>query len=116
MAVFSVVLERHGRVDPGRGMGLPMCVATLPPATRSRLRATQSRVTLGHTGRALTADRRTTLSFVLVGLATLVRLAGAFAAAWSMPLLVASAGFWIAGFGVFVLNNASFLLRPRDAR
>jgi hypothetical protein len=42
VTVFSVVFERHGRVDPARGMGFPMCVATRPPATRSGLHATHS--------------------------------------------------------------------------
>jgi uncharacterized protein involved in response to NO len=77
--------------------------------------AVMPRVTLGHTGRALTADRTTSLIFILVGLAALVRLAAAFVAVWSVPLLVASAGFWIAGFGLFILSYGSFLLKPREA-
>jgi uncharacterized protein involved in response to NO len=78
--------------------------------------AVMPRATLGHTGRALAANRTTTLIFALVGLAALVRIAAAFTAEWTMPLLVASAGFWIAGFGLFVLSYGSFLLKPRDAR
>jgi hypothetical protein len=35
VTVFSVVFERHGRADPVRGMGVAMCVATRPPATRN---------------------------------------------------------------------------------
>jgi uncharacterized protein involved in response to NO len=76
--------------------------------------AVMTRTTLGHTGRALTANRITGLIYILVGLAAVVRLAAAFDADWSMPLLVASACFWIAGFGLFVLSYGRFLLKPRD--
>jgi uncharacterized protein involved in response to NO len=78
--------------------------------------AVMPRVTLGHTGRTLTATRMTSLCFVLVGLAALLRVAAPFTAEWTMPLLIASACFWIAGFGLFVLGYGPFLLKPRDAR
>jgi uncharacterized protein involved in response to NO len=77
--------------------------------------AVMTRTTLGHTGRALTANGVTGLIYILVGLAAVVRLAAAFDSDWSMPLLVASACFWIAGFGLFVLSYGRFLLKPREA-
>jgi uncharacterized protein involved in response to NO len=77
--------------------------------------AVMTRTTLGHTGRSLTANCTTGLIYLLVGLAAVVRLAAAFDAGWTMPLLFASASFWIAGFGLFVLSYGPFLLKPRDA-
>ena len=76
--------------------------------------AVMPRVTLGPTGRALTANRTTSLSFL--GLAALVRLAAAFVVEWSMPLLIVSACFWIAGFGLFGLNYGPLLIKPGDTR
>jgi uncharacterized protein involved in response to NO len=78
--------------------------------------AVMTRTTLGHTGRSLSANRVTGLIYILVGLAAVVRVAAAFTADWIMPLLIASACFWIAGFGIFLLSYGPFLLRPRDVR
>jgi uncharacterized protein involved in response to NO len=78
--------------------------------------AVMTRTTLGHTGRSLSADRLTGLIYVLLGLAAVVRVAAAFEADWAMQLLVVSAGFWIAGFGLFLWSYGPFLLKPRDAR
>ena len=78
--------------------------------------AVMTRTTLGHTGRSLTANRTTGLIYILIGLAALVRIAAAFDADWSMPLLVASASFWIVGFGLFILNYGPFRLKPRHVR
>ncbi len=61
--------------------------------------AVMTRATRGHTGRGLAADRATSMIYVLVTLAAIARVAAAFAAAWTLPLLVVSAGLWIAAFG-----------------
>lgn len=78
--------------------------------------AVMTRTTLGHTGRSLSANRITGLIYILVGLAAVVRVATAFEADWTMPLLIASACFWIVAFGMFLLSYGPFLLRPRDVR
>jgi uncharacterized protein involved in response to NO len=78
--------------------------------------AVMTRTTLGHTGRALSANRVTSLIYILVGLAAVIRVAAAFGADWTMPLLIASACFWIAGFGLFLLSYGRFLLTPRGVR
>ena len=78
--------------------------------------AVMTRTTLGHTGRTLTANRITGLIYILVGLAAVIRVTAAFEADWTMPCLIASACFWIAGFGLFLLTYGPFLLKPRDAR
>jgi hypothetical protein len=45
-----------------------------------------------------------------------VRVAAAFEAEWAMPCLIASACFWISGFGLFLLSYGPFLLKARDVR
>ena len=64
--------------------------------------AVMSRVTLGHTGRELTADRPTVVAFVLINAAAIARVA----AAWNgsdVILLTLSAGCWMVAFGLFEL-------------
>lgn len=78
--------------------------------------AVMTRTTLGHTGRTLTANRTTGLIYILVGLAAIIRVTAAFEADWTIPCLIVSACFWIAGFGLFLLTYGPFLLEPRDAR
>ena len=77
--------------------------------------AVMTRVTLGHTGRDLSADRVTGLIYVLVTLAAITRVAAAFGADWTIALLIVSAGCWIAAFGLFVVCYGPMLLFPRDA-
>jgi uncharacterized protein involved in response to NO len=101
------------------GVDVPLSAAihTLTAgAVGTMILAVMTRTTLGHTGRTLSANRVTGLIYVLVGLAAVVRVAAAFEADWTMPCLIASACFWIAGFGLFLLSYGPFLLKPRDAR
>ncbi|MGO8918950.1 MAG: NnrS family protein [Stellaceae bacterium] len=76
--------------------------------------AVMTRVTRGHTGRDLSADRATRLIYILVTLAAITRVAAAFAGDLTLLLLIVSACFWIAGFGGFVLSYGPMLLLPRD--
>ncbi len=78
--------------------------------------AVMTRATLGHTGRALTADRATASVFVLVNLAALARVASAFSADWAMSLLMASAASWVGAFGVFLLSYGPILVLPVERR
>ena len=75
--------------------------------------AVMTRATRGHTGRELSADGATSLIFVLVTLAAITRVAAAIWAAWMMPLIIASAVFWIAAFLLFVAAYGPMLLLPR---
>jgi uncharacterized protein involved in response to NO len=77
--------------------------------------AVMTRVTLGHTGRELTAGGPTVLLYVLVTLAAVTRVAAGFAVAWYQPLLIVSAASWVAAFGGFVIVYGPMLLRPRFA-
>ena len=76
--------------------------------------AVMTRVSRGHTGRALTADRTTAVMYVLVGLAATARIAAALAGRAQEDLLIAAALLWIGAFGLFALRYAPFLVRPRS--
>lgn len=76
--------------------------------------AVMTRATRGHTGRDLTADRGTRLIYLLVSLAAITRVVAAFGIAWILPLLFASACFWVAAFAVFLLRYGPMLLGPRE--
>lgn len=77
--------------------------------------AVMTRVSRGHTGRQLSADRATTLTYALVILAAVARIAAALAVGAREDLLLAAAALWIAAFGIFALRYAPFLLRPRSS-
>ncbi|HXZ02828.1 MAG TPA: NnrS family protein [Stellaceae bacterium] len=104
-------------------LGMAELDADLPPsaaihaltagAIGTMVLAVMTRVARGHTGRALSADRATSLIYVLVGLAALARVVAVFAGAWTLPLLVVSAGLWVAAFAGFVLRYGPMLLLPR---
>jgi uncharacterized protein involved in response to NO len=73
-----------------------------------------TRVTRGHTGRALSADSATAAIYVLVNIAAIVRVVAAVGEAWTMPLLVASASLWIGAFVLFVISYGPMLLLPQS--
>lgn len=80
----------------------------------SLLLAMASRVSLGHSGRPLKADRLTWGLFWLLQLTALVRMAPDL-----LPGLVAyraislAAGLWLIGFGIWAWRYAPFYWRPR---
>ena len=74
--------------------------------------AVMTRSTLGHTGRELKADRATTLIYVAIVLATLLRFVAAFFPA-ETPILHLAATLWIAAFFGFALHYGPMVLRPR---
>jgi uncharacterized protein involved in response to NO len=75
--------------------------------------AVMTRASLGHSGRALTADVWTTLIYVLVTGAALARITahafGANYAAW----IDAAGGLWIAAFTLFAVRYAPILLQRK---
>jgi uncharacterized protein involved in response to NO len=73
-------------------------------AAGSMILAVMTRATLGHTGRALTADRVTTAIYLLVFASATLRLTAAFLAFAYLPLLMASATAWIAAFLLFAIR------------
>jgi uncharacterized protein involved in response to NO len=75
--------------------------------------AVMTRVTRGHTGRPLEANRSTTVIYLLITAAALIRVAAEFAGAASMSLLGVSAALWVASFGLFILCYGAMLILPR---
>jgi uncharacterized protein involved in response to NO len=71
-----------------------------------------TRVSLGHTGRPLAADRITGLIYLLVILAAVARVAAAASGSPPMAIEIAAA-LWIGGFGLFALRYGPILLAPR---
>lgn len=106
-------------------LGLTLLDADLPQsaaihsltagAIGTMILAVMTRVARGHSGRDLSADRVTSLIYILVILAAITRVAAALAPGWTMPLLVVSACLWISAFGVFLLVYGPMLLLPREA-
>jgi uncharacterized protein involved in response to NO len=74
-----------------------------------------TRATRGHTGRALSADRVTSVIYGLVTVAAITRVVAAFAAGWTLPLLIVAGGCWIAAFGLFAVCYGAMLLVPRTS-
>ena len=79
-----------------------------------------TRTAMGHTGRPLKADRSMVTSYLLVLLATVLRLAALSTlvpAAAVLPLLHSSAAAWVCAFGLYLWRFVPWLIRPRaDAR
>ena len=72
--------------------------------------AVMTRASLGHTGRALVADRATVAIYLLITLAALLRVASPFLGAQAV-LVTSLAGLaWSAGFATFALHYGSFLI------
>jgi len=74
--------------------------------------AVMTRATLGHTGRALRADRATVLIYLALLASVAVRLCAGVWDAHIMPLHMVSAVLWIAAFGGFALCYGGMLIRP----
>ena len=75
-----------------------------------------TRAARGHTGRALTASRATVIVYLLVVIATFVRLATMFVPSFATVLLDLAALAWFGAFTIFAISYAPmFLLPSRDA-
>jgi uncharacterized protein involved in response to NO len=75
--------------------------------------AVMTRATRGHSGRELSADRATSLIYLLVSAAAVARIAAACSNNWMKPLLALSVAFWMAAFAGFVLTYWPMLAEPR---
>jgi uncharacterized protein involved in response to NO len=76
--------------------------------------AVMTRVTLGHTGRRLTADRLTSAIYILITAAAVTRVAAAWVGE-STILLNLSAILWVASFALFLLCYGPMLISPKLA-
>jgi uncharacterized protein involved in response to NO len=75
--------------------------------------AVMTRATLGHTGRALVASRPTVAAYVLITIAALLRIAGAFTPDLYLILVETSGLLWSLAFGLFLWVYAPILVSPR---
>ncbi len=75
--------------------------------------AVMTRVTRGHTGRDLSADAPTSVTYGLVMLAAIVRISAEFTVDRRETLLVLSAALWIGAFALFALHYGPLFIRPR---
>lgn len=73
--------------------------------------AVMTRATLGHSGRALAADRVTALIYLAVTAAALTRVAAPLLPFEYFPLLMISAALWLTAFGLFTIHYGRILLR-----
>jgi len=78
--------------------------------------AVMPRVTLGHTGRDLTANRTTVAIFVLINAAAITRVAASWNTDDMMILLALSAACWMGAFGLFEVVYGPMLLTPQPMR
>ena len=78
--------------------------------------AVMPRVTLGHTGRALTANRATVAIFVLINAAALARICASWHTEIMALLLLAAGACWIAAFGLFEIVYGPMLLTRHPRR
>jgi uncharacterized protein involved in response to NO len=76
--------------------------------------AVMTRASLGHTGRARTADRRTQAIYLFANLAALARVAAALWPAAQPPLLAAAATAWALAFLGFAVAYGPMLLTTRS--
>ncbi len=75
--------------------------------------AMMTRVSLGHTGRAILADRWTVAIYAAVILGALLRVAAAFLSSSYLPLLMAGGALWSAAFLLFAIRYGPILWGPR---
>ncbi len=106
-------------------LGASMLSAAIPQAAAihaftagamgTMILAVMTRVTLGHTGRPLEADRFTTLIYLMVNIAALMRIAASGGGART-PLLELSAALWVGSFAMFAVHYGPMLVAPRIRR
>jgi len=82
-------------------------------AVGAMILAVATRVSLGHTGRALAAAPLTSLSYLLLNLAVLVRIASPLASGSYLALVDVAAAGWLAAFGLFLAVYWPILTGPR---
>jgi uncharacterized protein involved in response to NO len=75
--------------------------------------AMMTRVSLGHTGRALVVSPKTEVIYAAITLAALVRVGAAFAAGAAPMMLEIAGGAWIVAFVLFSAVYGPLLARPR---
>nr|WP_294560318.1 NnrS family protein [uncultured Rhodopila sp.] len=76
--------------------------------------AMMTRVSLGHTGRALSAGFVTCVIYVCAAAAALVRIWAVAAPEWTTVLLLTAGGAWVMAFLLFAFEYGPLLVLPKD--
>lgn len=79
----------------------------------SMMLAMMTRASLGHTGRALHADRGTVLVYLCALGAAVTRIAASLLPEMFLPLIALSGALWIVAFGLYLATYAPKLCGPR---
>lgn len=109
---FVVAFAAMAAFHLGIGVGFSQATHLLAIGGMSGLiLAMIARVTLGHTGRPLSPPPAMSVAFALLNLAVPVRVWGI--GAWPEPGYWAAAILWTIAFGLFVVQYAPMLIRPR---
>lgn len=99
------------------GLGIPHSMALhslTAGAMGTLILSMMSRVSLGHTGRPLIANRLITVSLVVILFAALARVLGVwFVAPVSQHLLMLSIVLWCVAYGLFLIRYTPLLINPR---
>ena len=111
--VVGVVLLGVSRLDAAVPVTAAIHALTAG-AIATMILAMMTRVSLGHSGRALTAGRSTVAIYALGILAAMTRTGAAFAGDRTMTFVIAAAVFWIAAFAIFlIVYGRIFLITVR---
>ncbi|HXZ96459.1 MAG TPA: NnrS family protein [Burkholderiales bacterium] len=104
-------------------LGLSLLVTVVPVASAihaltvgamgTMILAVMPRVTLGHTGRDLTANRATVAIYVLINAAAIMRVAASWSTNATLILVVLSGICWITAFGLFEIVYGPMLVARR---
>jgi uncharacterized protein involved in response to NO len=98
------------------GVSIPIAAALhalTAGAIGTMILAVATRVSLGHTGRPLSASRSTATIFLLVNAAALARVVASWSVAATATFIVLSGLCWIAAFALFEVRYSPILLAPR---
>jgi hypothetical protein len=96
------------------GVPMPSAIHALTAGAISvMILAVMPRVTLGHTGRTLTANRATVIVFVLINGAAVLRVCASWQTEFMILLLLAAGVLWLAAFGLFELLYGPMLFTRR---
>ena len=106
LGFLAIAAAQAGAILPASALHV-LTVGVIAPM----MLAVMTRATRGHTGRALTASRWTTLSYLCLFAAAIARPLADLTG--GMGLMEAAGGLWIAAFGMFVAEHAPMLARQR---
>jgi uncharacterized protein involved in response to NO len=111
--VVGLVLLAVGSLWPALGSGAALHALTTGAMGTMTL-AIMTRATLGHSGRALTADAATVAAYLLISLAAILRV-GSGLSGFSLEMQIGAGICWVVAFTLFVLRYGPMHLAGRSA-